>query len=100
MIFDFDHVFLQLAHSSSASQIELKQIMELEIKVRKAEEKKQLKALAKAERKARKAKRSSGKKEGKKTTRDDKVKDLKRYWHRYLLTMGCATAPVEDWLTS
>ena len=91
--------FFQLAHNSSASQVDLKEIAELENRVRKAEEKKQMKALAKAEKKARKTERSSGKKEGKKTTRDDKVKDikLKRSWHCYLLTMGCATSPVEDW---
>ncbi|XP_041942621.1 uncharacterized protein LOC121705614 [Alosa sapidissima] len=82
-----------------ADQLILKQLMELESKVREAEGKKQLKALAKAEKKARKVERRSGKNKAKKTQKkDDQVKAIKpkRCWHRCILTLGCVTSTVEN----
>ncbi|XP_062396223.1 M protein, serotype 2.1-like [Sardina pilchardus] len=79
-----------------ADQLDLKQLMELEKRVREAERKKHQKALAKAQKKARKAEKQN---KAKKTQDDDQVKDSKpkkRYWQRSIFTLGCAASSVED----
>ncbi|XP_062396222.1 uncharacterized protein KIAA2012-like [Sardina pilchardus] len=79
-----------------ADQLDLKQLMELEKRVREAERRKHQKALAKAQKRARKAEKQN---KAKKTQDDHQVKNSKpkkRYWQRSILTLGCAASSVED----